>query len=268
MQESSLVSLRHLDLKFNDITGNEIFERFKTGLVRSQVVELDLSCNALGDTTVRHISSALTGTSQIQKLDLTQTKMSWRGARSIFSACSHSSRLKELTLDKNQLEGSKLATALNTFIVNNHSMIVLNMNGCAIGEEGAEYLAMSLGRNRTLQTLNLQENNIGDEGLEHFARVMLENRGTNLLHLDLSHNFISDKSGVKFAEGLRENASFVSITLADNSLTGETAQVLLDVMFNHPTLTKIDLVRNMVPVKLTTEINNYCRENAERSDPS
>ena len=114
---------------------------------------------------------------------------------------------------------------------------------------------MSLGRNRSLQTLSLQENNIGDEGLEYFARVMHDNHGTNLHHLDLSHNFITDKSGVKFAEGLKDNASFESIIMADNSLTELTAQVFLDVMFSHPTLNKIDLVRNMVPVKITTEIN-------------
>lgn len=54
----------------------------------------------------------------------------------------------------------------------------------------------------------MQENNIGDEGLDYFARVMQDNHGTNLHHLDLSHNFITDKSGIKFAEGLKDNASF------------------------------------------------------------
>lgn len=261
------MSLKYLDLRFNDISDGEIFEHLKIGLGKSQVVELDLSCNSLGDASVRNIAQALTGTSQMQKLNLTQCKLSQRGANSVFRAIQNSSRLKELTLDKNQLEGSNLSV-LSQLILHNNSLLVLNMNQCHLGEDGAQFITMSLGRNRTLQTLSLQENNIGDEGLDYFAKVMIDFHGTNLLHLDLSHNFITDKSGVKFAEGLKENTSFQTICLADNSLTEVTAQVFLDVMYSHPSLTKIDLVRNMVPVKITTEINQICKDNAEKSDPT
>lgn len=44
--------------------------------------------------------------------------------------------------------------------------------------------------------------------------------------------------------------------------------MFLDVMFSHPTMYKIDLVRNMVPVKITTDIDMICKENSEKTDPT
>lgn len=140
------------------------------------------------------------------------------------------------------------------------------MNECQLGEEGAYYFAQGLQTNSTLETLNIATNNFGDEGVKNIALLMAAH-GFKLKHLDLANNFLSDEVGTLLAEGLLTNRSLLSLSLADNTLTEKSGLALLDTIKLHPQLSRIDLSKNLIPIKHVLEINRYCEKNNEKTDP-
>ena len=95
----------------------------------------------------------------------------------------------------------------------------------------------------------------------------MQAHGYHLKNLDLSNNFISDEVGCQLAEGLIQNKSLVGISLSDNTLTDVAGQAILDAVKVHPMLCKVDLTKNLIPIKYILEIKKYCEKNNERTDP-
>ena len=136
----SSVNLKYLTIGYNDIDDFEIFEDFKVGLNKSNIIELDMSYNNLGDAAIKALGQSFHGQCQISKLNFTSTKLSYRGAHAIFAIAQRFHGLKELTLDKNSLDGSKLRI-LRELLYNNKGLRILNLNDCHLGEDGAFFLA-------------------------------------------------------------------------------------------------------------------------------
>jgi Ran GTPase-activating protein (RanGAP) involved in mRNA processing and transport len=84
---------------------------------------------------------------------------------------------------------------------------------------------------------------------------MMAAHGFKLKHLDLSNNFISDEVGLLFADGLTVNKTLLSISLADNTLTDQSGLAMLESVKRHPMLSKMDLSKNLIPIKHIIEIN-------------
>lgn len=84
---------------------------------------------------------------------------------------------------------------------------------------------------------------------------------------DLSKNFISDKVGVMLAQGLKNNRSLKSFYLAENTLTEVTAVAFLLCLKNQNYLSKLDLSKNLIPIKFIIDINKLCERNGENLDP-
>jgi Ran GTPase-activating protein (RanGAP) involved in mRNA processing and transport len=68
----------------------------------------------------------------------------------------------------------------------------------------------------------LIDNNIGDEGIEKFAFEVQRSNVLNVKYIDLSSNFITDKSGLKLSEALiTVNIPCIkTLILIDNNLSG------------------------------------------------
>jgi hypothetical protein len=81
----SSVNLKYLTIGYNDIDDFEIFEDFKVGLNKSNIKELDMSYNNLGDAAIKALGQSFHGQCQISKLNFTSTKLSYRGAHAIFA---------------------------------------------------------------------------------------------------------------------------------------------------------------------------------------
>ena len=243
-----------------------MFQDFKYGLNRSNLVELNLMNNKLGDVSVKYIAQAIGGVCQIAKLNLTCTKMSYKGAVSILYATIKATKLVELTLDRNYLDGAKLRV-IREMLVQNKRLETLNMNECQLGEDGAEYFAGGLPANNTLHYLNLASNNFGDAGVEQLATGMIVHKGFQLKHLDLSNNFVSDEAGKQLAVGLAHNHTLLSLSLAENTLTEESGLAILETMKVHPVLSRMDLSKNLIPIRYVLEIHRHCERNNEKTDP-
>jgi hypothetical protein len=128
------------------------------------------------------------------------------------------------------------------------------------------YLAYGLAYNKFLKTLNASENNFGDDGISFFSKEMMENQGLRLQHLDLSENYISDTEAVKMAESLTENNTLESFSLQGNTLTAQSGQAFIVLMRTNKKLSKLDLTKNLIPLRQINEINKKCDENNDKTD--
>lgn len=125
----SKVALKCIKLSHNDINESQIFEDIRIGLKYSNLQEIDLSDNALGDNSVIEICKSFDTNCEISKINLSNIKMTWKGARGLLLTVKFYSKLKELTIDRNVLDGSKLRV-LKEVIGFNKGLRVLNINSC------------------------------------------------------------------------------------------------------------------------------------------
>lgn len=90
--------------------------------------------------------------------------------------------------------------------------------------------------------------------------------GYGLKHLDISSNFITDASGVKLAKALLNVPHMLSLTMKYNTMTELSGAAFLESMRIHLKLGKVDLSKNLVPIKFIEEINHYCIINSDKGD--
>ena len=94
-------SLKSLKLMLNEITSEQSLEKLRIGIQHSQLRELDLSFNSIGNKGVKQVALALNSISQLEQLNLANCDFTAKGAQTLFQVLSKNSRLKELVLDKN-----------------------------------------------------------------------------------------------------------------------------------------------------------------------
>ncbi|KAM9492973.1 uncharacterized protein ACWYII_004668, partial [Salvelinus alpinus] len=195
---SSLTSekshLTELDLSYNKLTNTGV-ERISTGLMSpqcklkililvrcevtscgslslalaaSQLEELHLSCNTLGDMGQKRLSAGLEDPHcQIQKLGLRQCNLSELSCESLASVLCSNSTLKELDLRDNNLGDSGVELLSAELGDPRCASQVLGLSGCLVTEEGCASLASALGSNPShLRELDLSFNHPGDSGVK------------------------------------------------------------------------------------------------------
>ena len=207
-------SLRSLKLALNEITSEQSLEKLKNAILHSQLKELDLNSNNIGNNGIKQVASALGSISTLEKLNLSNCNFTAKGALPLFQILAKNSRLKELILDKNFLDGKRLRV-LRDFIGNNNGLHYLSMNHCRLGEEGAYFISQGLTKNRKLRTLLLSNNNIFDEGLIRLGQT-IGMSSLGLEHLDVSNNTLTDEGVIDFAKNLAENRALITLNLKQN----------------------------------------------------
>lgn len=80
----------------------------------------------------------------------------------------------------------EVAECLSNALINNTSLLSLDLSWNGIGDRGAECIARALLKNKTLLKLNLRGNQIGDKGAECLSNALSNNN--SLISLDLSSN--------------------------------------------------------------------------------
>jgi len=88
----------------------------------------------------------------------------------------------------------KIITELHRFIasaiLDNNSLVLIDLSGNNISDEGVGDLCKVIPYNRTLAQLNLADNKLGDSSVSKLAGSLVDN--TSLVHINLSGNFIGD----------------------------------------------------------------------------
>ncbi|CAF2510212.1 unnamed protein product [Rotaria sp. Silwood2] len=142
---------------------------------------------------------------QLHTLDFCYVGLNEKTIHGIVELCQITKNLKNISLDGNPLAAEYFYLLIEK---DDSKIIQLSLRYCNITDTGAERLAHALGsmlkQNRKLLILNLSGNRIGDNGAKSFAAALRYNR--TLISLNLSSNFITDKGAFPLALVLRRIA--------------------------------------------------------------
>ncbi|XP_055762560.1 ribonuclease inhibitor-like [Salvelinus fontinalis] len=137
-------------------------------LAASQLEELHLSCNTLGDMGLKRLSAGLEDPHcQIQTLKLRQCNLSELSCEPLASVLCSNSTLRELDLRDNNLGDSGVELLSAVLGDPRCASQVLGLSGCLVTEEGCASLASVLRPNPShLRELDLSFNHPGDSGVK------------------------------------------------------------------------------------------------------
>ena len=165
--------------------------------------------------------------------------------------------------------GSNGTKAIAIALVNNTTVLKLNLADNALEAEGALHIANMLRENIFITTLDLSENKLGtsgakclgdmlhinvnlreiylagnsftDKDIEYFAEVMKEFR---LTHFDLSRNSIGEKGGLLLGPAIAANESLEYLNLSWNNIRRKGAIAVANGLKNNVMLKHLDLSWN------------------------
>jgi len=186
--------------------------------------ELCLTSNSVSDRGISEIAKALPACDSLERLLLDRNSIGDSGTKAL-GAHLLRSNVQELTLGSH-LGGNPvgeegveaLARALDDELpraaANRSSRLgALNLDGCTIGERGAQALATYLPKS-ALMALSVARGRLGDGGAEAIVRALPR----SCQSLDLSGNGLSDISATAVAEAFYRIPQ-LAVSLANNHLT-------------------------------------------------
>jgi len=186
--------------------------------------ELCLTSNSVSDRGISEIAKALPACDSLERLLLDRNNIGDDGAKAL-GAHLLRSNVQELTLGSH-LGGNPvgeegveaLARALDDELpraaANRAGRLgALNLDGCDIGERGAEALATYLPKSAVM-ALSVARGHLGDDGAEAIINALPK----SCLSLDISSNGLSDRSATTVAEAFYR-IPHLAVSLANNHLS-------------------------------------------------
>jgi Ran GTPase-activating protein (RanGAP) involved in mRNA processing and transport len=254
-------SLLSLNLSHNSINSKSL-DRLVNILSHSQVQDLNLSNNQLGDDSCEPISLLLSGGlgkyPELLKLDMSENNITTSGLSKILAAVRINSQLSSLNLSRNDFSKG-LSQNLLQFLNENVALKVMNFSYCSIKCESLLGISEGLSKNQGVRVLIFSNNFIADRGAEGIASGLSRNKRLEVL--DLTSNRIKDRGGVALAKSLKMNNSLKTLILKNNSIKNEAGQVLVEVSRTKTNLSKINLDLNPVNLRYVHEINKNLKQN-------
>ncbi|XP_051759838.1 NLR family CARD domain-containing protein 3-like [Ctenopharyngodon idella] len=202
----------------------------------SNLRELGLSWNKLGDSTMKLLSAVLENHHcKLEILWLSDCSITDEGCAALTSALrSNPSHLRVLDLSKNKL-GDSTMKLLSAVLENHHCKLEnLKLWSCEITDEGCAALTSAPRSNPShLRVLSLSINELGDSTMKIVSAV-LENNHCKLEKLRLYKCDITDEGGAALTSALRSNPSHLrELDLTENKLGDSTMKLLSAVLENH-----------------------------------
>ncbi|XP_067092022.1 LOW QUALITY PROTEIN: NACHT, LRR and PYD domains-containing protein 12-like [Osmerus mordax] len=176
-------------LRLNDCNLSErCCEALASALPSSDLTELDLTNNNLGDSGMKLLSAGLGNPlCKLETLRLSGCHITEEGCASLGSVLKSTSFLRQLDLSNNDLKdaGMKLLSAgLGNPLC---KLEILRLSGCLVTEEGCASLASALRSNPFhLRELDLSYNHLGEKGLKLLS-AGLEDPHCRLERLNVDH---------------------------------------------------------------------------------
>ncbi|KAF9956626.1 hypothetical protein BGZ72_002637 [Mortierella alpina] len=166
--------------------------------------------------------------------------------------------LTTLDLQGNAI-GNDGAKALAAALEINSTMTTLNLTDNDIGPLGANALAEALKTNSTLTTLNLRGNAIGDDGAKALAAALKIN--STMTTLNLTYNGIGPLGANALAEALKTNSTLTALNLSLNNIQYDGAKALGEALKTNSTLTDLNLNYNSIRDNGTKELAEALKTN-------
>ena len=228
-------SLEELDLSWNSQLAKGDSEAVGCAIesmlnVNRTLKVLNLSGCGLTNEVAEYFSNGLAQNCSVQRVVLCSNQVGSTGAVSIFRSLECNTSLEELDLSwSGQLAGGDseaVGCAIERMLNVNTTLKVLNLSGCGLTNEVAEFFSNGLAQNCSVQRVALCSNQVASTGAVSIFRSLEHN--TNLEELDLSGNSQlaegdSDAAGCAIERMLDVNRTLKVLKLANCGFTSEVA---------------------------------------------
>jgi len=257
----NLGNLRALSLENNQITsvGAEFVGKL---LALDFLEELLMDYNPLNNFGVEQLLSGFRGNQKLLLLSLKGCHIHPAGAKAIANAMSNN-RLPRLILSENPLGDAGVICFVQAEILQ-RTIRCLEMDGCEIGDKGAQALGLLIRTSDVLVKISLDENFISSEGMKSMDGsegliVGLKDSRT-LTCFSISNNNLGDEGVVNFADFIAENCILREVYLQSNNITSEGVKRLALALSVNSSVEILDLSSNKVEdagaIALAAMLNN------------
>lgn len=240
-------NLEYLDLSNNHLSGINIKFIAEALSFNHTIKYLDLTANKIDE----EIKYFYNFSNSLQYLDLSGCLQNSITSKGIGQILKNNNTLQTLDLSYNDIDSDEFKYLL----IDNKSLLTLNLVGCKLNEHAIEYLIKSL-KNSNLQSLNLMWNELNSIGCNFLADVLRVN--SNLQYLNLCYCLTEpEKSIKKLCEALKINKSLISLNLSCNNLKNDSIKYIVDFLEINDTLEYLDLFWNNIDsdgVKLLSNV--------------
>ena len=212
----------------------------------SKLVKVDLSNNLFNCDDIKHICNLIAeNTYFLKDLNLSENKIGAEGAQHLAELfTSKNIIIESLILSNNDLE-SEGALFIKNIIQSSKFLRILKLDSNHLGWVGVEMLLEGFKYNTisNLNHLNLKRNFISDKGI-YFINNLIKNDevySNQIKEIDLSSNGITDEGLRSLSQALNSNFTLEKIILKDNHLGQKSAVYLLDNLDASDTFDRIEL---------------------------
>ncbi|XP_058616116.1 uncharacterized protein LOC131530060 isoform X2 [Onychostoma macrolepis] len=241
----------------------------------SNLIELDLSGNEIGNSGVKKICPLLENTlCRLEKLKLSDCSITEEGYKTLTSSLKSNSHLTELDLKGNDPGQSGVEGLIDLLQDNSCKLKTIRFLKCPAAQEACEYLTEALGASPLLLTeLDLSEDKLGDLDGEKLSALLMDSHSklekmklnnceltekncsvlatvlsskTILKEMNLNKSRLLDSGIKKICEGLKNPVCELKIlNLSDCSITEEGYKALASALRSNPShLIELNLTGN------------------------
>jgi len=193
---------KYLKIHLNNCYIDSNGAKYIANLIRnnSNIKELNLSYNDIGNAGLRYLAEAFENNNKLRLLDLTDNEIT--DFNPIFSSLRNNSGLKVLILNDNCYK-QDFSENIYKLLKYNSTLKELHLKNTSVISQNIEYIAKGIKENSTLATLNISkyymyhdETFIDEKGLTHLTIALEQNR--TLINLDITiYNYINLYKTVK-----------------------------------------------------------------------
>ena len=198
---------------------------------------VDLQHYGIGDSGAVAVSSALTRNITITKLNLCDNGISHLGANALADMLKENCFISEFDVSENRL-GTKGAEYLGEMLNENVCLQNLSLANCGLHERDMPKLLLKANKIHLI-VLNLKGNELGDEGAVMLGTFLSANCSLEVLHL--GWNAIHLRGIAAIAKGLKANTVLQNLDISRNSISNEGATEIAEVLAMNKTLRVLDV---------------------------
>jgi len=255
--EQSSVTIKSLDLSFNDITdiGAESIAKYLSISTFLQV--LFLSGNNISSKGFASIADALNTNRSLTELDLTGNAGRNNGAIALAQSLDNNHILTSLSLSGCRIGIHGIRRLKQTLEIN-HTITCINLSNNNIGDDGAKEIAEALEKHKRLESLDISFNNITFVGTEYLGKSLTNY--TSLKRLAIDNNKLRDKGSIHFCT-IYLTMNLKDLNISFNEIGVDGIVPLLQTIASHMTLNVLSLSGNNIDYNAATILSNLLSSN-------
>jgi Ran GTPase-activating protein 1 len=229
--------------------GLRVLNKVSTALAATQLVELDLSENALGPRGVESCRPLLASKDTLESLSFCNDGLSAEAMEIIqrlllFRGTDNPTRLKTLRFHNN-MSGSGGAVAISKVLEQSPLLEHFELSSTRCGREGGLCLCKALGNCPNLKSVNVCDNTFGAEGGEVLAQSLIGKTSLEILKVgDVTLEDQGTHAILKILSDSRATSALRILSLEANDITFEGLQCLQDVFRRQTKLERLILDDN------------------------